>query len=142
MTEPILNIENLDVTFGHGAQARRVVEKVNIALNKGETFALVGESGSGKSVTAHSILQLLPYPYASHSDESAVYFEGKNLLQLNESAMNKIRGRRIGMIFQEPMTALNPLHSVEKQIGEIIGLHRGLRGDALRNEVLHQLERV
>lgn len=142
MSEPILTIENLDVTFGHGAQARRVVEQVNITLIKGETFALVGESGSGKSVTAHSILQLLPYPYASHSETSRIHFEGQNLLQLNENAMNKIRGRRIGMIFQEPMTALNPLHTVEKQIGEIISLHRGLRGEALRKEVLHQLERV
>lgn len=142
MTEPILKIENLDVTFGHGVQSRRVVAQVNFALAKGETFALVGESGSGKSVTAHSILQLLPYPYASHSAESRVYFEGQNLLQLNESAMNKIRGKRIGMIFQEPMTALNPLHTVEKQIGEIIALHRGLRGDALRREVMHQLEQV
>lgn len=142
MTEPLLHVEHLDVIFGHGAKARRVVEDVNFTLFKGETFALVGESGSGKSVTAHSILRLLPYPYASHSTESKIHFEGKNLLELADSAMNKIRGKRIGMIFQEPMTALNPLHTVEKQIGEIIGLHRGLRGDTLRQEVLHQLERV
>ncbi|MGB3610579.1 MAG: ABC transporter ATP-binding protein [Cellvibrio sp.] len=142
MTETILKIENLDVNFGYGHQSRRVVEQVNFALTRGETFALVGESGSGKSVTAHSILQLLPYPYASHSAESAIFFEGQNLLRLNETALNKIRGKRISMIFQEPMTALNPLHTVEKQIGEIISLHRGLRGDALRQEVIHQLERV
>jgi microcin C transport system ATP-binding protein len=142
MTEPILRIEHLDVSFGYGEQARRVVTDVNFTLAKGETLALVGESGSGKSVTAHSILQLLPYPYASHSPGSCIDFHGQQLLGLPEKAMNSIRGKKIGMIFQEPMTALNPLHTVEKQLGEVIALHRGLRGAALQQEVIKQLERV
>lgn len=139
---PLLRVENLNVSFNQGENKHLVVNNVNFTVMPGETFALVGESGSGKSVTAHSILRLLPYPIASHSVDSHVYFYDKDLLGSSEAVMNKIRGKEIGMIFQEPMTALNPLHSVEHQLGEVIALHRGLRGKALQNEVIAQLERV
>src|SRR5690606_15132225 len=115
---------------------------VEFTTEKGEAVALVGESGTGTSVTAHAIMQLLPYPHAWHPVESQILFAGQNLLALGEREMNKVRGNRIGMIFQEPMTALNPLHTVEKQIGEVLRLHQDLRGDRLRAAVLEQLERV
>lgn len=139
---PLLQVEHLAVNFGRGEQAQTVVRDVEFTLEKGETLALVGESGSGKSVTAHAIMQLLPYPHAWHPVESRILFAGQNLLALGEREMNKLRGNRIGMIFQEPMTALNPLHTVEKQIGEVLRLHRDLRGDKLREAVLEQLHRV
>lgn len=139
---PLLHVEHLAVNFGRGAQAQTVVRDVEFTLEKGETLALVGESGSGKSVTAHAIMQLLPYPHAWHPVESRILFAGQNLLAFGEREMNKVRGNRIGMIFQEPMTALNPLHTVEKQIGEVLRLHQDLRGDRLRSAVLEQLERV
>jgi len=139
---PLLSVHNLSVSFGGDAQGQTVVRDVSFSVQKGETLALVGESGSGKSVTAHSVMRLLPYPYAWHPSESQIQFGGQNLLKLDEQAMNHLRGNRIGMIFQEPMTALNPLHTVEKQIGEVLRLHRNLRGDSLRGAVLEQLERV
>jgi microcin C transport system ATP-binding protein len=139
---PLLQIQNLSVNFGKGAHAQTVVRNVSFNLAQGETLALVGESGSGKSVTAHAIMQLLPYPHAWHPPESKIIFAGQSLLGLTEKAMNHLRGNRIGMIFQEPMTALNPLHTVEKQIGEVLRLHNDIRGDALRAAVLEQLERV
>lgn len=144
MTEnsPLLLVDNLSVSFGRGDTAQTVVRDVSFEINKGETLALVGESGSGKSVTAHAILKLLPYPLASHPPSSQILFKGQSLRGLSEKEINRLRGNQIGMIFQEPMTALNPLHTVEKQIGEILVLHRGLRGEALRNAVLEQLERV
>lgn len=139
---PFLRVENLDVSFINGEKTQKVLDNVSFSINSGETFALVGESGSGKSITAHSILKLLPYPAALHSSASRIYLHDQELLVLSESQMTKIRGKKIGMIFQEPMTALNPLHTVEKQIGEVISLHRGLRGVALQQEVIAQLERV
>lgn len=142
INNPLLRVEHLEVSFAQEGKKQTVVDDINFTVNAGETFALVGESGSGKSITAHSILKLLPYPSASHSPESRVFLHDQNLLDFTDTQMNKIRGKRIGMIFQEPMTALNPLHTVEKQIGEVIALHRGLRGDALAKEVIRQLERV
>lgn len=141
-TPVLLDVQNLSVHFGRDAQRQTVVNHVNFSLVQGETLALVGESGSGKSVTAHAIMKLLPYPHAWHPPESAIYFSGQSLLGLPEREMNRLRGNRIGMIFQEPMTALNPLHTVEKQIGEVLRLHRDIRGEALRNAVLEQLTRV
>lgn len=140
--QPLLQVEHLAVNFGRGIAAQTVVRDVAFTLEKGETLALVGESGSGKSVTAHAIMQLLPYPHAWHPVESRIMFAGQNLLALSEREMNRLRGNRIGMIFQEPMTALNPLHTVEKQIGEVVRLHRDLRGERLREAVLEQLHRV
>ncbi|MBC6905459.1 ABC transporter ATP-binding protein [Saccharophagus sp. K07] len=139
---PLLRVQSLTVSFGREANAAPVVRNVSFQLSKGETLALVGESGSGKSVTAHAIMRLLPYPFAWHPPESEIWFDGQQLLQMPEKAMNHLRGNRIGMIFQEPMTALNPLHTVEKQIGEVLRLHNDIRGDALRSAVLEQLERV
>ena len=138
---PLLQVKDLSVDFGTGADAVHAVNKVSFDLEKGETLALVGESGSGKSVTALSILQLLPYPKASHPSGSIVY-RGLDLMHAEQSALRKIRGDQIGMIFQEPMTALNPLHTVEKQIGEVLALHQGLSGSQVRDEVLSLLRKV
>ncbi len=137
MSAAVLEVNNLQVAFGTTV----VVRGVSFALRKGETLALVGESGSGKSVTALSILKLLPYPPASHPS-GEILFHGQDLLQAREPALRKVRGRGISMIFQEPMTSLNPLHSVEKQVGEILELHQGLRGAAVRARVLELLEKV
>lgn len=137
----LLQVKDLSVDFGVGADAVHAVKNVSFELQKGETLALVGESGSGKSVTTLSILQLLPYPKASHPSGRIVY-RGTDLMQAEQSALRKIRGDQIGMIFQEPMIALNPLHTVEKQIGEVLTLHQGLSGAQVREEVLSLLHKV
>ena len=108
----LIEVRDLAVEFVTGDQAHRVVNGISFDIRKGETLALVGESGSGKSVTAHSLLRLLPYPLARHPSGS-IRYEGKDLLQQNEKTMQRIRGNRIAMIFQEPMTSLNPLHCIE-----------------------------
>ena len=113
--DTLIEVRDLSVEFVTGAQQQRVVEGISFDIRRGETLALVGESGSGKSVTAHSILRLLPYPLARHPSGSITY-EGQDLLKLEEKQMRRIRGNRIAMIFQEPMTSLNPLHNIEKQI--------------------------
>lgn len=141
-TAPLLKVEQLNISFTNGEKTQHLVKDINFSINTGETFALVGESGSGKSITAHSILKLLPYPAASHSADSRIYLGDQELLGLPEAQMRKVRGKKIGMIFQEPMTALNPLHTVEQQLGEVIALHRGLRGNVLQQEVIAQLDRV
>ena len=115
-SEKILKIENLSVSFGEDKNEIQAVRGVNIEIAKGETVALVGESGSGKTVTALAVTQLLPYPKANHPSGS-IKFNGKELMGITEENLRKIRGNRIGMIFQEPMTSLNPLHTLEKQIG-------------------------
>ena len=107
------------------------VDRVSFDIGKGETVALVGESGSGKSVTALSILKLLPYPAARHPS-GTITFKGRELLGLPDRDMRRVRGDDITIVFQEPMTSLNPLHTIEKQIGEILLLHRGLTGAAAR----------
>lgn len=114
MSENILEIRDLAVEFLSGEQRQRVVEGVSFDIRQGETLALVGESGSGKSVTAHSILRLLPYSVASHPAGS-IHYQGEDLLKLPERRLRGIRGNRIAMVFQEPMTSLNPLHTIEKQ---------------------------
>ena len=114
---------------------------VDLALSAGETLALVGESGSGKSVTALSILKLLPYP-AAHHPSGSVVFNGEELLNSDENDLRRVRGNDITMIFQEPMTSLNPLHTVERQIGEILELHQGMREDAARKRTLELLDKV
>ncbi len=121
--------------------AVHAVRGASFALDRGETLALVGESGSGKSVTALSILQLLPYPLAAHPTGS-IRFDGQELVGRDDRFLRTIRGKRIGMIFQEPMTSLNPLHTVERQIGEVLFVHRGLGGAAARARALELLRLV
>ena len=137
----LIEVRDLAVEFVSGEQRQRVVEGVSFDIRKGETLALVGESGSGKSVTAHSILRLLPYPIASHPAGSISY-AGQDLLHMSEAKLRGIRGNRIAMVFQEPMTSLNPLHSIEKQINEVLRLHKGLSGKAATARTLELLDLV
>ena len=138
---PLLHIENLGVSFrGHGRDMA-AVSAASLTVDRGETVALVGESGSGKSVTALSVLQLLPYPHASHPHGS-IRFRGQELIDAPKSLLHDIRGDRISMIFQEPMTSLNPLHTVEKQITETLTLHKGLTGSQARDRCLELLDLV
>ncbi len=123
MTAPLLSVRDLSVAFGHGERRVLAVDRVSFDIAKGETVALSANSGSGKSVTALSVMQLLPYPAASHPSGS-ILFEGQDLLTLSDREMRRVRGDDITIIFQEPMTSLNPLHTIEKQIGEILLLHR------------------
>jgi microcin C transport system ATP-binding protein len=129
MAENLIEVRDLAVEFVTGGQAQRVVEGVSFDIRKGETLALVGESGSGKSVTAHSILRLLPYPLAQHP-AGEIRYGGEDLLKASEKRMRGIRGDRIAMVFQEPMTSLNPLHTIGKQINEVLEIHKGLNGRA------------
>src|SRR6516225_10370805 len=138
---PLLSVRDLAVVFRHHDGETRAVEGVSFDINPGETVALVGESGSGKSVTALSVLKLLPYPAARHPSGS-VRFKGQELLQLREPQIRHVRGNDITIIFQEPMTSLNPLHTIEKQIGEILLLHQGLTGEPARKRTIELLEQV
>ena len=140
-TETLLDVRNLSVCFGAGQKKMLAVDHASFSIRKGETVALVGESGSGKTVSALSILKLLPYPAASHPT-GEIWFEGADLLQLPEPEMQEIRGDRISMIFQEPMTSLNPLHTIEKQVGEVLMVHRGMSDAAARTRVLELLHKV
>jgi microcin C transport system ATP-binding protein len=139
--EKLLEVDELSVAFRQGARETIAVDRVSFSIKKGETVALVGESGSGKSVTALSVLKLLPYPAASHPSGS-VRFKGQELLGLSEDKIRRVRGNDITIIFQEPMTSLNPLHPIEKQIGEILLLHRGLAGQAARARTIELLSQV
>src|ERR1700704_6189886 len=115
---PLLSVRDLSVSFGHGDREMLAVDKVSFEIKKGETLALVGESGSGKSVTALSIMKLLPYPSARHPSGS-ILFKGQDLMRLSERDIRRHRGCDIPIVFQEPMTSLNPLHTIEKQLREI-----------------------
>ena len=139
--ETLLDVRNLSVCFGASKDKLLAVDRVSFSIRKGETVALVGESGSGKTVSALSILKLLPYPAASHPS-GEIWFEGNDLLHKPDSEMQEIRGDRISMIFQEPMTSLNPLHSIEKQVGEVLKIHRGMDNAAARTRVLQLLQKV
>jgi microcin C transport system ATP-binding protein len=141
MSENLLSIRDLSVVFGEGSRAVLAVDRVSFDIAKGETLALVGESGSGKSVTALSVMKLLPYPAAHHPSGSAV-FQGRELLTMAEREIRKVRGNDITIIFQEPMTSLNPLHTIEKQIAEILLLHQGLTGAAARARIVELLDHV
>ena len=134
----LLSVQNLSVRFG---QNPLVVNGVSFQIAKGETLALVGESGSGKSVTALSIMQLLDYPYASHPSGS-VKFNGRELIGADEYVLRDFRGNRAAMIFQEPMTSLNPLHTIEKQVAETMILHAGMTKDDAAERVKELLELV
>jgi microcin C transport system ATP-binding protein len=141
MTEPLIKVEDLSVDFSSGDRVTHAVKHVSFDIGDAETVALVGESGSGKTVTALSFLRLLPYPAASHPS-GAILFKGTNLLQLAPPALRRIRGNKISMIFQEPMTSLNPLHTIERQIAEVLKIHRGISGVAARARVLDLLGKV
>src|SRR5690606_6064567 len=140
-TDEILKVDNLHVTFRSPDGDVEAVRGVSFDIAKGETLALVGESGSGKSVTALSVLQLLPYPLATHPAGS-IRFRGSELVGAPEWELREIRGNRIAMIFQEPMTSLNPLHTIEKQVGEALFLHKGLGATAARARTLELLRLV
>jgi microcin C transport system ATP-binding protein len=134
---PLLEVRDLSVSFG----ATPAVKQVSFTLQRGETLALVGESGSGKSVSALSLLQLLPYPHARHPGGS-IRLRGEELLGAMPARLREIRGNQIAMVFQEPMTSLNPLHSIEKQIGETLWLHKGLSGARLKARIVELLDGV
>jgi microcin C transport system ATP-binding protein len=140
-TEKLLSIRDLSVAFGKGAREVLAVDRVSFDIGKGETVALVGESGSGKSVTALSVMKLLPYPAARHPAGS-VLFKGRELLTMPEDEIRHVRGNDITIIFQEPMTSLNPLHTIEKQIREILLIHQGLAGEKARARIVGLLGQV
>ncbi|MGJ4890513.1 ABC transporter ATP-binding protein [Bradyrhizobium sp. HKCCYLRH3099] len=141
MTQPLLSVSDLSVAFHQGGRASTAVDHVSFDIKRGECVALVGESGSGKSVSALSVLKLLPYPVASHPSGS-IRFKGRDLLPLSEGDMREIRGSDISIIFQEPMTSLNPLHTIERQISEILQLHQPISNSAARKRVLELLTQV
>ncbi|MDK1377447.1 MULTISPECIES: ABC transporter ATP-binding protein [unclassified Sinorhizobium] len=141
MTGPLLSVRDLSVAFHQGGETSVAVDHISFDIKRGETVALVGESGSGKSVSANSILKLLPYPSASHPS-GEIFFNGKDLLKASDSELRHVRGNDITMIFQEPMTSLNPLHTIEQQIGEILDLHQGIEGAAARAKTLELLNQV
>ena len=138
---PLLSVRDLSVAFTQGGRQSLAVDRISFDVARGETVALVGESGSGKSVSALSVLKLLPYPPASHPS-GQILFEGVDLLGKDEKALRKVRGNDITMIFQEPMTSLNPLHTIEQQIGEILRIHRGMGDKAARARTLELLAEV
>jgi microcin C transport system ATP-binding protein len=140
-TSPLLSVEDLSVAFRQNGAEVVAVDRVSFHVKPGETVALVGESGSGKSATALSLLKLLNYPAASHPS-GRVLFESQDLLAMREDEIRRVRGNDITMVFQEPMTSLNPLHTIEQQVGEILELHRGLSGRAARARTLELLKLV
>ena len=141
INQPLLAVRNLSVAFHQGGSTTLAVDKVSFQIKRGECVALVGESGSGKSVSALSILKLLPYPNASHPSGS-IRFKGQELIGRSEREMREIRGSDISIIFQEPMTSLNPLHTIEAQISEIIQLHNPTSNANARKRTLELLTQV
>ncbi len=142
MSETLLVVDRLGVEFHTPGRKVEALKGVSFTLDKGETVALVGESGSGKSVTALSILQLLPYPLAKHPPGSSIRVGGQEMVGADAETLRAIRGDRVSMIFQEPMTSLNPLHTIERQVAEVLALHRGVVGAAARARVLELLALV
>ncbi len=141
MTDTLLSVRDLSVAFHQGGNTSLAVDSISFDIKRGEVVALVGESGSGKSVSANSILKLLPYPAASHPG-GEILFNGKDLMTASDAELRQVRGNDITMIFQEPMTSLNPLHSIERQIAEILDLHQGITGAAAKTRVLELLNQV
>lgn len=141
MAEPILTVNKLTTRFQIGSYAYKVVEDLSFQLHRGKTLALVGESGCGKSMTALSIMRILPTPPAL-SIQGEVFYQGKNLLTLAEKEMRRIRGARIAMIFQDPSTALNPVYTVGDQLLEVVSLHLGLYGDEATERMIKALSEV
>jgi microcin C transport system ATP-binding protein len=138
---PLLSVRDLSVAFNQGPRETLAVDRISFDIKKGETVAIVGESGSGKSVTALSVMKLLPYPTAHHPS-GKISFKGQELLHLPEHEIRRVRGNDITIIFQEPMTSLNPLHTIEQQVGEILELHQGLSGQAARARTIELLAQV
>lgn len=138
---PLLSVRELSVAFTQNGVTHTAVDRISFDIGPGETVALVGESGSGKSVSALSTVKLLPYPAASHPS-GEILFKGEDVLKAGEAALRRIRGNEISMIFQEPMTSLNPLHTVEKQIAEVLKVHRGMGDAAARARVVQLLDQV
>ncbi len=142
---PLLTVKNLAVSFRRRLHGREIIAEavrgISFDLAQGETLALVGESGCGKSLTALSLMQLLPRPQAFHPSGS-IRYRGVELAGADEAALQRIRGNKMSMIFQEPMAALNPLHVIEKQIGESLALHQGLQGAVATARIIALLERV
>ncbi len=141
INQPLLHVRDLSVAFHQPSGTSLAVDRISFEIKRGECVALVGKSGSGKSVSALSVLKLLPYPTASHPTGS-IHFKGRELLTLSENEIRSIRGNDISIIFQEPMTSLNPLHTIEAQIGEILQLHSGIRGPMARARTLELLTQV
>jgi microcin C transport system ATP-binding protein len=141
MTTPLLSVRDLSVAFTQNGKTSLAVDRISFDIEQGETVALVGESGSGKSVTALSVLKLLAYPAASHPS-GQILFGGKDLLSATEDELRGVRGNDVTMIFQEPMTSLNPLHVIEDQIGEVLKLHQGMSSKAARARTLELLAQV
>ncbi|MFB4342567.1 microcin C ABC transporter ATP-binding protein YejF [Pantoea sp. CS_6] len=141
MDAPLLAVNHLSIAFRQGKQLHQVVKDVSLCVEAGETLALVGESGSGKSVTALSVMRLL-HEAAVVYPQGEILFAGENLLTASEQHLRGLRGNQMAMIFQEPMVSLNPLHSIEKQLYEVLSLHRGLRREAARAEIIRCLDRV
>jgi microcin C transport system ATP-binding protein len=141
VSAPLLSVRDLSVSFDTQDGEVRAVRHVSLDIDRGETVALVGESGSGKSVTALSILQLLPYPPARHPGGS-ITFQGQEMVGASEAALRRVRGNRIAMVFQEPMTSLNPLHTIEKQVNEVLFVHKGLGRAAAHARTLELLRLV
>jgi microcin C transport system ATP-binding protein len=139
--ETLVRVDDLSVTFGAGERAVEAVRHVSFEIGAGETVALVGESGSGKTVTALSILQLLPYPLARHPNGS-IRFRDEEIVGAPPATMQKLRGDRIAVIFQEPQTSLNPLHTIEKQLGEILAVHKGMKPAQARPRIIELLQQV
>ncbi len=137
---PLVDVRELSIAFAQGNERKVVVNRVSFRLEKGRALALVGESGSGKSVSAQAIVRLLPEPAASYPS-GQVLFRGKDVLKMSDAELRAMRGAGVTMVFQEPMTSLNPLHSVERQVGEIIALHHG-RGAATRARIVELLTEV
>ena len=137
---PLLEVRDLSVAFAQGGLKRLAVDRVSFRLERGQALALVGESGSGKTVTAQSIVRLLPYPAASHPT-GEIFYKGRDALKMTDAELREMRGAGVTMVFQEPMTSLNPLHTIERQVGEIIALHGGRRA-ATRARVVELLTEV
>ncbi|KPF92334.1 microcin ABC transporter ATP-binding protein [Rhodopseudomonas sp. AAP120] len=141
LNQPLLAVDELSVAFHQQSGTTTAVDRISYQIKRGECVALVGESGSGKSVSALSILKLLPYPTASHPT-GQIRFKGRELLGMSENDIRELRGNEISIIFQEPMTSLNPLHTIEQQLGEILQLHGGPRGAKGRARIVELLTQV
>ena len=138
---PLLSVQDLSVAFRQGGKDNLAVDRISFDVKRGETVAIVGESGSGKSVSALSVMKLLPYPAASHPS-GRILFKGEDLLAADDAAMRRVRGNAITIIFQEPMTSLNPLHTIGQQVAETLILHRGLSVEESRRRTISLLEKV
>ena len=141
MKQPLIEVRDLSVSFHTSRGEIEAVKGASFDIARGETVGIVGESGSGKTVAALSILQLLPYPAAYHPSGS-IRIDGQEMIGASARALQRIRGDRVAMVFQEPMTSLNPLHAIERQIGEVLTLHRGLKGEAARARIVELLHLV